>query len=78
MLAGRRPFEGDSYLQTLTAILRDPPPPLRTIRPEVPPKLERVVARALEQRLSDTGYVDSDETRPPSASGERKREGKRD
>ncbi|MGE5715198.1 MAG: protein kinase domain-containing protein [Acidobacteriota bacterium] len=53
MLAGRRPFEGDSYLQTLTAILRDSPPPLRTVRPEVPVKLEPIVSRCLEKRPED-------------------------
>src|SRR5262249_31305850 len=53
MLAGRRPFEGDSYLHTLTAILRDPPPPLKTIRPDVPSDVERVVRRALEKRPED-------------------------
>ena len=36
MLAGRRPFQGDSHLLTLTAILRDPPPPLKSIRADVP------------------------------------------
>ena len=53
MLAGRRPFEGDSYLQTLTAILRDAPPPLAMVRPEVPAALGRIVARALQKRPDD-------------------------
>jgi len=53
MLAGRRPFGGDSYLKTLTAILRDQPPPIGTIRPGVPPALGRIVARALEKRPED-------------------------
>ena len=38
MLAGRRPFQGDSNLLTLTAILRDSPPPLKTLQPGVPLK----------------------------------------
>jgi formylglycine-generating enzyme required for sulfatase activity/tRNA A-37 threonylcarbamoyl transferase component Bud32 len=53
MLAGRRPFEGDSYLKTLTAILRDPPAQLGTVRPDVPAALARIVARALEKRPED-------------------------
>ncbi len=53
LLAGRRPFEGDSYLRTLTAILRDVPPPLRTVRPEVPVRLERIVSRCLEKKPED-------------------------
>jgi tRNA A-37 threonylcarbamoyl transferase component Bud32/pimeloyl-ACP methyl ester carboxylesterase len=60
MLTGRRPFQGDSYLQTLTAILRDPPPPLGTSRPDVPGRLERIVTRALAKRPED---------RYPSAAG---------
>jgi formylglycine-generating enzyme required for sulfatase activity/pimeloyl-ACP methyl ester carboxylesterase/predicted Ser/Thr protein kinase len=53
MLVGRRPFEGDSYLQTLTAILRDAPPPLATLRPDVPAALAKAVTRALEKRPDD-------------------------
>ena len=55
MLAGRRPFEGDSYLKTLTAILRDAPPPLGTMRPDVPAALER--ARRARAREAARGPV---------------------
>jgi formylglycine-generating enzyme required for sulfatase activity len=47
MLAGRRPFEGDSPLSSLTAMFRDPPPPLSAFRPDVPRDLERIVQRCL-------------------------------
>jgi hypothetical protein len=47
MLAGRRPFRGGSDLSVLTSILRDTPPPLRSVRPEVPRDLQRVVDRCL-------------------------------
>jgi formylglycine-generating enzyme required for sulfatase activity/tRNA A-37 threonylcarbamoyl transferase component Bud32/pimeloyl-ACP methyl ester carboxylesterase len=50
MLSGCRPFEGDSHLRTMMAILRDPPALLGRIRPDVSAKLERVVQRALEKR----------------------------
>ncbi len=53
MLTGRRPFEGDSYLRTLTAILRDTPPPLAAVRPGVPAALEAIVARCLAKRPED-------------------------
>jgi formylglycine-generating enzyme required for sulfatase activity/predicted Ser/Thr protein kinase/dienelactone hydrolase len=53
MLTGRRPFQGDSQLSVLTAILRDPPPPLRSVRPDVPAEVERVLRRALEKRPED-------------------------
>ena len=34
MLSGRRPFAGHSDLGLITSILRDQPPPLRSVRPE--------------------------------------------
>src|SRR5262245_4903990 len=37
MLAGRRPFEGASVAALLSSILRDDPPPLSGVRPDVPP-----------------------------------------
>ena len=46
MFSGRRPFQQDSNLLTLAAILRDPVPPLRSVRPDVPADVERIVARA--------------------------------
>ena len=49
MLTGRRAFTGDSQLSILSAILREPPAPVRKIRPDVPPALERVVLRCLEK-----------------------------
>ncbi|MEO8431180.1 MAG: protein kinase [Acidobacteriota bacterium] len=53
MLAGRRPFQGDSHLLTLTAILRDPPPPLKSVRSDVPAALERIVGRSLAKSPGD-------------------------
>lgn len=49
MLCGRRPFGGDSTAAVLGSILRDTPPPLRTVRPETPADLERIVSRCLEK-----------------------------
>jgi hypothetical protein len=53
LLAGRRPFEGDSQIATITAILRDDPPPLKTFRSDVPPSVERVLRRALAKKPDD-------------------------
>ena len=53
MLAGRRPFQGDSSLSLASAILRDPPPPLRPLRRDVPRPLERIVTRCLAKRPQD-------------------------
>jgi formylglycine-generating enzyme required for sulfatase activity len=47
MLAGRRPFAGSSDVGVITAILRDQPAPLHTVRPDLPADVEPIVARAL-------------------------------
>ncbi len=49
LLAGRAPFEGGDAAATLARIAADPAPPLRAVRPEVPPGLERAVLRGLER-----------------------------
>ena len=49
MLAGRRPFKASSDAELLTAILRDRPPALRTVRADVPAEAEAIVDRALEK-----------------------------
>jgi formylglycine-generating enzyme required for sulfatase activity/dienelactone hydrolase/predicted Ser/Thr protein kinase len=47
MLAGRRAFAGSSNAAVVTAILRDPPPPLRGARPGVPADVDAIVTRAV-------------------------------
>ncbi len=49
MLAGRRPFQGDSAMAVLHVISSRDPAPLGGARPEVPAALERAVAKALEK-----------------------------
>ncbi|MCS6799062.1 MAG: protein kinase [Myxococcota bacterium] len=49
MLAGVRPFDGPSFAELARAIREDAPLPLRRLRPDVPPGLERVVERALSK-----------------------------
>ena len=49
MLAGQRPFRGDSNLSILTAVLHQQPAPLKKLRPDVPSDLEGIVARSLEK-----------------------------
>ena len=49
MLTGRRPFAGDSEAQVLSAILRDTPPPARSLRKDLPEELDRILAKALEK-----------------------------
>ena len=48
ILAGRRPFGGQTTSQVISAILRDDPPPLGA-----PPALERVVMRCLAKQRAD-------------------------
>jgi serine/threonine protein kinase/Tol biopolymer transport system component len=47
MATGQRPFVGANLAALLSAILRDAPPPLRALRPELPPGLDAVVGKAL-------------------------------
>jgi eukaryotic-like serine/threonine-protein kinase len=53
LLAGRRPFRGDSFWELTGAIIRDAAPPLASVRTDVPAALERVIARCLEKRPAD-------------------------
>lgn len=47
LVTGKLPFLGNSVPQTLAAILRDPPVPLRLHRPDAPPELQAVIDRTL-------------------------------
>jgi TolB-like protein/tetratricopeptide (TPR) repeat protein len=49
MATGRRPLAGDSEAELVSRILRDAPPPVRRLRPELAPGLERLIARCLEK-----------------------------
>jgi eukaryotic-like serine/threonine-protein kinase len=61
MLTGRRPFVGTSELGTITAILRDEPAPLRTLRSDVPADVQAIVDRCLTKdaaaRYADAGTL---------------------
>jgi eukaryotic-like serine/threonine-protein kinase len=52
MLAGRPPYDGDSNLTVLHAIIHETPPPLRDLRPELTPQVEAIVSRAMEKDLT--------------------------
>jgi formylglycine-generating enzyme required for sulfatase activity/dienelactone hydrolase/predicted Ser/Thr protein kinase len=49
MLTGRRPFQGESQLSTMAAILRDRPEPLTANRADVPREISRILERCLEK-----------------------------
>jgi len=48
-LTGSHPFRTASRAETLSAILRDDPPPPGSLRPGVPPALDEVVMRCLQK-----------------------------
>lgn len=58
MLTGRRPFMQTSFGDLAAAILREEPPPLRTLRPDAPAEIHALVARCLSKQR---------ENRPKSA-----------
>jgi serine/threonine protein kinase len=49
MIGGRRAFDRDSAVETMTAILNDEPEPLASLAPKAPPELEAIVAHCLEK-----------------------------
>lgn len=50
LLTGRQPFAGDVAMSVLAAVVSDPVPPIRELRPDVPLELERVILRCLEKK----------------------------
>jgi len=59
-LAGAPPFERDSDLPVLQAHLKDPPPRITQLRPDLPPALDNVLGRALSKDASDRFPAASD------------------
>jgi serine/threonine protein kinase/Tfp pilus assembly protein PilF len=51
MIAGRAPFSGETASDVMTSILKSEPPPLSGIVKNLPPGLERVIAKALKKDL---------------------------
>ncbi len=49
LATGRRPFTGETPADISSAVLRDAPRPLTTVRADLPADLERVVSRCLEK-----------------------------
>jgi serine/threonine protein kinase len=49
MISGRPAFHGDTTAALLAAVLRDDPPPLRTLAPATPRVVERLVTRCLQK-----------------------------
>ena len=49
MATGQRPFEGSSSAELISSILRDTPPSVTDLRPELPSDLARIIRRCLEK-----------------------------
>ena len=49
LLTGDVPFPGDNFVAVALRHINEPPPPIRQLRPDVPPRLAAVVERALEK-----------------------------
>jgi tRNA A-37 threonylcarbamoyl transferase component Bud32 len=60
MVTGQLPFSGPTALDTLHAIAFEETRPLTTLRPNLPPSLQRVVTRCLRKRAQDR-YPDARE-----------------
>jgi Tol biopolymer transport system component len=58
MATGERPFKGDSSASILSSVIKDTPPPVTELRPELPRDLEKLIRRCLvkdaEGRLQAT------------------------
>lgn len=53
MVAGRHPFQRESSVLTMGAILRDDPAPVASLNPAVPPALDRIIRRSLRKPPSE-------------------------
>jgi serine/threonine protein kinase len=53
MVTGQFAFHGDSYVSTLSSVLRDEVQPIRAIAPETPAELEQLIVKCLRKRPED-------------------------
>jgi serine/threonine protein kinase/Tol biopolymer transport system component len=53
MLTGVRPFQGDTQMSTLSAIIKDTPKPIADLRPRLPREVSRIVNRCLAKDVED-------------------------
>ena len=49
MLTGKRAFEGETALESISSILKDEPKPITQLLPEVPTEIERIVNKTLRK-----------------------------
>jgi serine/threonine protein kinase len=49
LLTGRAPFSGETLPEVCMKIATEPPPPIRSLRPDIPPEVEAVILRCVEK-----------------------------
>jgi serine/threonine protein kinase len=74
LACGRRPFHGSSAGVICSAILRDAPPSISSVRGDVPPELERVVLRCLEKDKAARFDARAGQGAPAGRAGQRRRQ----
>ncbi len=52
-LSGKRPFQGDTALATLSSIIKDEPPAIAAARPQLPRDVVRILRRSLQKDLRE-------------------------
>ena len=55
LLSGALPFQADSMVNLMLKITNEAPPPLLTVRPDLPPQLGSIVDKALH-KIPDERY----------------------
>ncbi|MEM6457336.1 MAG: protein kinase, partial [Acidobacteriota bacterium] len=53
MVTGQRAYREESAIETLNALLRDPPTPVQQLNPQVPPPLVWIIERCLSSKPAD-------------------------
>jgi serine/threonine protein kinase len=53
LVAGQRPFGGDTQVAVMAAVLRDEPPPLKAAHGHVPESVAQVISRCLRKRVEE-------------------------
>jgi len=53
MVAGERPFKGDTPLDTMHSIAYEEPKPVTLVKKNIPPQLHRIITRCLRKRRED-------------------------
>jgi eukaryotic-like serine/threonine-protein kinase len=83
MATGKTPFAGDSTAEVFAALLKENPPPVSTLNPAMPRRLDAIVEKLLrkdpaqryataEQLREDLESLDAPAGRPPEKAGGRK------